>query len=58
MTTETWATVSSDAETWVDIQDSANGYVEALYVLPRYVGGTSGVTWAAAADESTTWTPV
>jgi hypothetical protein len=57
MTTETWAPASSSSETWTDVRDGANGYVVALYVLPVYVFGTSGVAWSEAADESTTWTP-
>lgn len=57
MTTETWAEVSVNSETWTDVRDGANGYVAALYVLPVYVFGTSGVAWSETSDENTTWTP-
>lgn len=58
MTTETWTNVGADSQTWTDVRDGANGYVEALYVLPVYVFGTSGASWDEVADESTVWTPV
>lgn len=58
MTTETWTEVSANSETWTDVRDGANGYVEALYVLPVYVFGTAGNTWSESEGESNTWTPV
>lgn len=58
MSGESWVEISDESDAWVSIVDSQNGYVEALYVLPRYILGTSGVTWDEQADTSTTWSPV
>jgi hypothetical protein len=55
MSGETWTAASSDAETWISVEDAANGYVEALYVSPRYVHGVGSTIWAEASDASSTW---
>lgn len=56
MSGETWTAQTSDAETWVNVADTANGYVDALYVAVRYVGqGVGSTVWEETDDVSTTW---
>jgi hypothetical protein len=58
MSGETWTELSDESDGWVNVIDGANGYVEPLYVVARYISGTSGVSWSEESDTSTTWTGV
>lgn len=55
MSGETWAAASSDAETWVSIADSGNGYVAALFVRPVFVSQQTGNAWSEESDAASSW---
>jgi hypothetical protein len=42
-------------ETWTNVADAANGYVDPSYVTGIYVFGTSGATWSDASGNAETW---